>query len=125
MRIKRANGSVVGSSELPLDVRATPSPAPDVRAESAPRRRRTGKKRLVFSVPHTMPVPVRALWEAATEEERTRAHGLVVAILGNWLGKVNREEAAVSVGLAPVRFWQQCQAALAGMLAGVLRQPRR
>jgi hypothetical protein len=120
MRMKRTDGTIVERVREPmLEVRAA-----EVSVEP-PRRRRTGKKRTRFRVPAKLPVAVRGLWEAASEEERQAAHRLVTAILESWLGKTTREEAAARTGLAPLRFWQQSQAALSGMLAGVLRQPRR
>lgn len=91
--------------------------------ETAARRRRTGLKRTAFQVP-AMPVPVRALWAQASEEQRAVAHRTAVAVLKTWLGKARREEAAKDLGLTGVRFWQLSQQALAGLVAGCLRQPR-
>jgi hypothetical protein len=71
-----------------------------------------------------MPVPVRALWTSASAEAQQRAHQTAVAVLRTWLGKQRREEAAKELGLSGVRFWQLSQQALAGLVAGCLRQPR-
>ena len=71
-----------------------------------------------------MPVPVRALWASASEEERARAHRTATAVLRTWLGKTSREEAAQEVGVSRLRFWQLSQQAVAGLVAGLLRQPR-
>jgi hypothetical protein len=71
-----------------------------------------------------MPAPVRALWKGASPQERERAHQTATTVLKAWLGKVSREEAARELGLTPLRFWQISQQALAGLVAGCLRQPR-
>jgi hypothetical protein len=92
-------------------------------SEARPRRVRRGLKRLRFSVPK-MPLGVRDLWKAASEEERQQAHRCAVALLQAWLGKTTREEGAKALGLSPLRFWQLSQQAVAGMVAGCLRQPR-
>lgn len=91
---------------------------------AAPRRRRAGLKRTKFQVPPRMPLPVRGLWQAATEADRARAHATAVAILEAWLGKVTREEAAARLEIPRLRFWQLSQQAVAGMVAGLLRQPQ-
>src|SRR5688572_843163 len=89
----------------------------------APRTRR-GKKRLVFQPPRQMPSPVRALWESASTEEKARAHRSCVAILSMWLGRQTRAAVSQELELPPLRVWQLSQSALAGMLAGLLKQPR-
>jgi len=89
----------------------------------SPRRRR-GKKRLVFQPPRTGPSSVRALWENASPEEKARAHKTSVAVLAMWLGRRSRQEVAEELSLPPLRVWQLSQSALAGMLAGLLKQPR-
>lgn len=94
------------------------------RKEAPARRRRTGKKRLHFRPPQAMPRGVRELWQSATSEEQAAAHRSCVQVLAVWLGKRSREEAAVSLGVAPLRVWQLSQQALAGMLAGLLIQPK-
>jgi hypothetical protein len=71
-----------------------------------------------------MPAPVRALWRSASPEERERAHQTAVTVLKTWLGKSSREEGAKELGLTPLRFWQLSQQAVAGLVAGCLRQPR-
>jgi hypothetical protein len=45
-------------------------------------------------------------------------------ILRTWLGKATRDEAAKELGLTPLRFWQLSQQAVAGLVAGLLHQPR-
>jgi hypothetical protein len=88
------------------------------------RRPRRGLKRTHFQVPGKMPLPLRALWNLASEEERARAHRTATAILSTWLGKTRREEAAKELGLSAVRLWQLSQQAVCGLVVGCLRQPR-
>jgi hypothetical protein len=71
-----------------------------------------------------VPVPIRGLWQAASEEERERAHETGVAILELWLGQTSRKEIAARLGIPPLRIWQLSQQALAGLTAGLLKQPR-
>jgi hypothetical protein len=92
--------------------------------EETPRRRRRGRKRTKFQVPKRFPLPVRALWQLASEEERKRAHQTCTAILEHWLGKASKKEVARTLSLPPLRVWQLSQQALSGMLAGLLVQPR-
>lgn len=88
-------------------------------------RTRTGKKRLRFQAPLQMPPGVRELWRAAPSEEQAAAHQTCVEILSMWLGKKRKEEIAERLSIPPVRVWQLSQQALSGMLAGLLKQPRR
>jgi len=90
---------------------------------SVPRTRR-GKKRLVFQPPQKVPISVRALWDTASAEEKAKAHQTCVAILSMWLGRKNRSQVATELSLPPLRVWQLSQAAVSGMLAGLLKQPR-
>jgi hypothetical protein len=102
-------------------------PSTQVETPSSPQpaqRRRRGLKRTKFQVPQKMPLPIKALWEAAGEEERASAHRTAVEILCAWLGKTTRAEAAARLSMPPLRFWQLSQQAVAGMVAGLLRQPR-
>lgn len=87
-------------------------------------RTRRGKKRLVFQPPRQSPNSVRALWEMASPEERTRAHATCVSVLSMWLGRKSRHQVAAELSLPPLRVWQLSQAAVSGMLAGLLKQPR-
>lgn len=100
---------------------AQPAAAPTT-AES-PRRTRSFRKRRIRVVPR-MPWPVRALWEAASEEEKQRAHKTCALLLQLWLGRRSRVQAAQELGLTPLRVWQLSQQAVAGMAAGVLKQPK-
>lgn len=99
-----------------------PASAAGISGAGKPRRR--SGKRLHFRRWPTAPTPVRALWDSASEEERTRAHGACAAILEWWLGRMSRQEVAARLEVGPIRAWQLSQQALAGMAAGLLRQPR-
>jgi len=98
------------------------------RSEAAPtngtRRRRTGKKRLKFAPPQNFPRGVRELWTQASREEQERAHRSCTQILAMWLGRRQREEVSKELSIPPLRVWQLSQQALAGMLSGLLHQPR-
>jgi hypothetical protein len=72
-----------------------------------------------------MPVPVKALWDNASEAEQRHAHETSAVILQYWLGKTTKQEAAVMLGAKPLRVWQLSQQALSGMVAGLLKQPRK
>jgi hypothetical protein len=88
------------------------------------RRARTGKKRLHFGAPQKFPRGVRELWTSASLEEQTQAHRVCTQILALWLGKRRREEVALELSIPGLRVWQLSQQALAGMLAGLLHQPK-
>ena len=89
------------------------------------RHRRPYQRRRKISLPVRLPLPVRGLLEAATEAERTLAQKQCVVLLETWQGRKDRATAASELGLSPVRMWQLSQSATAGMLAGLLKQPRR
>jgi len=89
------------------------------------RRKRTGRKRTNFKKAPRPAWPVRGLWEAAPAEERARAHATCITILEYWLGKKSKAEVASELGVTPLRVWQLSQLALSGMMAGLLKQPRR
>jgi hypothetical protein len=90
-----------------------------------PKRRRIYRKRTVFrGYPHPA-IPVRGLWEQATDEEKQTAHRQCMAILEYWLGKRSKQEIAGRLGVPSLRVWQMSQQALSGMLAGLLRQPKK
>jgi hypothetical protein len=99
------------------------SPNASLATEKPPRRPRLSRKRRLSKVP-PMPQPVKALWDAASDEEKTRAHRLAAVMLQVWLGKMRRAEAAAQLELTPLRVWQLSQQAVAGMVAGLLKQPR-
>ena len=86
-----------------------------------PRRRRKAS----FKMPKKVAMPVRGLWESASEEERAVAHRTGVAILEMWLGQASRQEVAERLNVPPLRIWQLSQQALSGMVAGLLKQPKK
>lgn len=45
-------------------------------------------------------------------------------MLAYWLGKIGKSEAAAQLQVNELRVWQLSQQALAGMAAGLLKQPR-
>ena len=98
--------------------------ATSTEATTTRRRTRRSQKRLAFQVPKQMPLPIKTLWEAASEEQRSRAHVTATAILSAWLGKTTREAAAKELGISAVRLWQISQQATCGLVVGCLRQPR-
>lgn len=90
---------------------------------AAPRTRVSRKRRGLARVPRAV-YPIRALWDAASEEERRRAQGLCATILEVWLGVTPKTEAARRLGMPPLRVWQLSQRAVAGMACGLLTPPR-
>lgn len=114
------------------EVQASPVTEPGTAIDGMPestssrprRRRRTGKKRVVFQPPQRFPMGVRELWRAASEEERKSAHLASATMLEYWLGRIRKEDAAERLGVPLLRIWQMSQMAVAGMLAGLLKQPR-
>jgi hypothetical protein len=90
-----------------------------------PKQKRTYRKRTRFRGLPRPAIAVRGLWEQATHEEKQRAHTQCMAILEYWLGKASKQEIAGRLEVAPLRVWQMSQQALSGMLAGLLRQPKR
>ena len=83
------------------------------------RRRRTRFKRVPRPV-----VAMRGLWESATAEQQGEAHQATVWMLEYWLGKISKAQAAQHLGVPQVRVWQMSQKAVAGMVCGLLPQPR-
>lgn len=95
---------------------------PENQAES--KKRRVAKRRKGFKI-STPPYPVRALWEMASEEERKKAHELGALLLEHWLGRMSKKELGEKIGQPPLRVWQLSQQALAGLVVGLLKQPKR
>jgi hypothetical protein len=92
---------------------------------TAPKRhKRAGKRKSGFRM-DTPPFPVRAIWELATEQERQEAHKTGVLILEHWLGRMTRKALGTKLNLPPLRVWQLSQQALAGMVVGLMAQPKR
>src|SRR5262249_18664757 len=55
--------------------------------------------------------PIRALWEAASEDERRLAQERCTAILEYWLGVTSKEESAKRLNVPTIRLWQLSQRA--------------
>jgi len=92
---------------------------------TTPRRRRAHRKRTRFKAPPRPARAVKHLWESASAEERERAHKTCMDILEYWMGKQTKGQVAEELGVPPLRVWQLSQQALSGMLAGLLKQPKR
>ena len=88
------------------------------------RRTRRSRKRLNFRPPQHFPRGVRELWTSATAVEQEKAHQACTRILALWLGRKPMPEVASELSIPPLRVWQLSQQALAGMMAGLLHQPR-
>jgi len=93
--------------------------------DARPLRTRMVRKRTSFKRLRHPAWPVRGLWECAPEEEKRRAHATCVKILEYWLGKKSKRQVALEIEVTPLRVWQLSQQALAGMMAGLLTQPRK
>jgi len=92
--------------------------------ETPSRRTRHSRKRAHFLTVPKMPLPVRALWDQASSEEKMAAHRTCSVMLQHWLGDLSKAQAALELKIPPLRVWQLSQQALAGMVAGLLKQPR-
>jgi hypothetical protein len=88
------------------------------------RSKRAGKRKMGFRM-DTPAFPVRAIWELATETERQEAHKTGVLMLEHWLGRMTRRDLGTKLNLPPLRVWQMSQQALAGMVVGLMAQPKR
>src|SRR5690606_21934758 len=90
-------------------------------SEKTPRRRRRNQK---FKLPKKPALPVKALWEMATPEQREKAHEASVALMEYWLGVITKQELSSRLKTSPLRIWQLSQQAISGMVAGLLIQPK-
>lgn len=68
--------------------------------------------------------PIRALYEAASEEERRQAHALSARILEYWTGVTTKQEVARALSVPPIRVWQMSQRAASGLVCALLTPPR-
>jgi len=91
--------------------------------EAKPMQKRRGRKKGI-AMPPKIPVPVRGLWQAASEEEKQRAHKTASLILQYWMGHRTKKDIADELKIPPLRIWQLSGQAVAGMTAGLLKQPR-
>jgi DNA repair exonuclease SbcCD ATPase subunit len=96
--------------------------AADAQAQAVPetkrRRRRTAVSKWARPV-----YPIKAIWEAASEEEKQKARALTTEVLGYWLGQQSKTELAKELGVPPIRVWEMSQRAVAGMVAAMLKPP--
>ena len=94
--------------------------------ETPPTKRfkRAGKRKASFRM-DTPPYPVRAIWELAPATERQEAHKMGVLMLEHWLGRMTRKQLGEKLNLPALRVWQMSQQALAGMVVGLMAQPKR
>jgi hypothetical protein len=67
--------------------------------------------------------PIRALYDAASEEQRRRAHELSAMILEYWTGVKTKQEAAKALSVPPIRVWQMSQRAATGLVCALLTPP--
>lgn len=88
----------------------------------APRTRRgRGRRRVGHWV---RPVyPIRALYDAASEEQRRQAHLRSAIILEYWTGVKTKSEAALALSVPPIRVWQMSQRAATGLVCALLTPP--
>lgn len=94
----------------------TTTEAPALRQRRGRGRRRVG--------PWVRPVyPIKALYDAASEEERRQAHALSATILEYWTGLATKQEIASRLSVPPIRVWQISQRAAAGLVCGLLKPP--
>lgn len=92
-------------------------------SETRPPRTRRGRGRR--RVGHWVrPVyPIRALYDAASEEEKQQAHRLSATILEYWTGVKTKSEAAKALAVPPIRVWQMSQRAATGLVCALLTPP--
>jgi len=102
--------------QLPQSTPQEPSPS----LEKPPRRMRHKQG---FKMPQPA-APVKALWKSASPDEQKSAHQTAVMVFEHWMGRMNRKELALKLGIPQVRVWQIAQAALSGMVSGLLKQPK-
>lgn len=96
----------------------------EVKQEKGERKlRKVGRKR-TLKAPPTFALPVRTLWELASEDQRMKAQMAGIAILEHWTGRISKGDVAKRLNIPPLRVWQLSQQATSGMLAGLLVQPK-
>ena len=94
-----------------------------VEVSSEKRTRKASRKR-TLKAPPTFALPVRTLWDLASEDQRMKAQLAGIAILEHWTGRITKAEVAKRLSIPPLRVWQLSQQATSGMLAGLLVQPK-
>jgi hypothetical protein len=93
-------------------------------SKNVKRRAYKGRVKRKFKFPPKVPLPMKALWEAATPEEKEKAHQTAALMLEYWTGRAKKEEVAEKLGVPRLRVWQMSQQALSGMAAGLVKQPK-
>src|SRR5258708_4135609 len=84
-----------------------------------------GRVKRKFKFPPNPALPVKAIWEAATPEEKEKAHEIAAVILEYWMGRLSQDQAAEKLGMPRLRVWQLSRQALSGLAAGLVKQPRK
>jgi hypothetical protein len=97
---------------------------PELKTSETPKLPRKRGRNRKFSLPKQPALPVKALWDMATPEQRKTAHEASVAIMEYWMGKITKQEVAARLKTPPLRVWQLSQQAISGMVAGLLIQPK-
>ena len=67
--------------------------------------------------------PMRAYYDAASEEKQRHAHTAAAIILEYWTGVKTKPEAAKALGVPPIRVWQMSQRAATGLVCALLTPP--
>jgi len=106
-----------------MDERRATKDSEETQSTKVQRKRMTRKRPNFRRLPPPAP-SVRGFWMQASDEERSKAHRVCMAILEYWLGRASKEEVAERLQMPPLRVWQLSQQALSGMLVGLLRLPR-
>jgi hypothetical protein len=88
------------------------------------RRKSRQSSELINELTEFPAISVRGLWKMATEEEQQNAKRLGIKIIQEWTNQISKSQAAKDLKMTPVRYWQLSNQAIAGMLAGLLDQPR-
>ena len=83
-----------------------------------------GRIKKNFKFPLRPALPVRAIWEAASPEEKEKAHQIAAVILEYWMGRLTQDQAAQKLQMPRLRVWQLSRQALSGLAAGLVKQPR-
>ncbi len=83
-----------------------------------------GRMKRKFKFQMNVALPMKALWETASLQEKEKAHQTAAVMLEYWMGRVTKEEAAQKLEIPPLRVWQLSQQALAGLAAGLVKQPK-
>lgn len=86
--------------------------------------KRYRKRNVRLKMPAHPPIPIKALWEWASPDQKNQAQAMAIAIMEYWMGRSTKLEIAQKLGIPPLRVWQMSQQAISGMVAGLLTQPK-